>query len=141
MSGSGLPLNAPANSPAVDENNYFETAWTAFFEQIAFDANAAAVAHNGTLTGETTADDLTVNGTLTVVGAAVFEATLVVGTNATISGNLAQTGEAAFGGDVGFFGTHPVGKQTVTGSKGGNAALANLLTVLASFGLIIDSST
>lgn len=30
---------------------------------------------------------------------------------------------------------------TVTGSKGGNAALASLLTALASLGLIVDSTT
>lgn len=35
----------------------------------------------------------------------------------------------------------PVSKQTVTGSRGGNAALASLLTALATYGLIIDSTT
>lgn len=44
-------------------------------------------------------------------------------------------------GDVGFFATAPAAKQTVTGSKGGNAALASLLTALATYGLITDSST
>jgi hypothetical protein len=42
---------------------------------------------------------------------------------------------------IGFFGTTPAGQQTVTGSRGGNAALASLLTALATLGLIIDSST
>ena len=43
---------------------------------------------------------------------------------------------------VGFFGTAPVTtKPTVTGSKGGNAAVASLLTTLASLGLLTDSST
>jgi hypothetical protein len=32
-------------------------------------------------------------------------------------------------------------KQTVTGSRGGNVALANLLTALAALGLIVDSTT
>lgn len=44
-------------------------------------------------------------------------------------------------GDVGFFGTSPTGKPTVTGSKGGNAALASLLTALAGLGLVTDSTT
>jgi Pectate lyase superfamily protein len=35
----------------------------------------------------------------------------------------------------------PVGRQTVTGSRGGNAALASLLTALAAFGLITDSTS
>lgn len=42
---------------------------------------------------------------------------------------------------VGFFGTAPVAKGAITGSRGGNAALASLLTYLASLGLITDSST
>ena len=32
-------------------------------------------------------------------------------------------------------------RQTVTGAKGGNAALASLLTALANLGFIIDSTT
>ena len=44
-------------------------------------------------------------------------------------------------GEVGFNGTAPISKPTVTGSKGGNAALASLITALASYGLITDSTT
>lgn len=44
-------------------------------------------------------------------------------------------------GALGFFGTAPVTKPTVTGSKGGNAALASLLTQLATLGILTDSST
>jgi hypothetical protein len=42
---------------------------------------------------------------------------------------------------IGFYGTSPQTKQTITGSRGGNAALASLLTALASTGLITDSTT
>lgn len=42
---------------------------------------------------------------------------------------------------VGFHASTPVAKQTVTGSRGGNAALASVLTALASYGLITDSSS
>jgi len=42
---------------------------------------------------------------------------------------------------LGFFGSAPIGKPTITGSKGGNVALANLLTELARYGLITDSTT
>jgi hypothetical protein len=45
------------------------------------------------------------------------------------------------GGLIGFNGSAPVGKPTVTGSKGANAALTSLLTALASYGLLVDSST
>lgn len=42
---------------------------------------------------------------------------------------------------LGFFQASPVAKPTVTGSRAGNAALASLLTALASLGLITDSTT
>lgn len=48
---------------------------------------------------------------------------------------------ARFNGNMGFYGAAAVAKPTVTGSRGGNAALASLLTALANFGLLTDSST
>lgn len=42
---------------------------------------------------------------------------------------------------IGFYGTSPQTKQAITGSRGGNAALASLLTSLAAIGLITDSTT
>lgn len=48
---------------------------------------------------------------------------------------------AAAAGKIGFFAATPVVKGTVTGAKGGNAALTSLLSLLASMGLLTDSST
>jgi hypothetical protein len=48
---------------------------------------------------------------------------------------------AKFYGPVAFNGAAPAAKPTVTGSRGGNAALASLLTALAAYGLITDGST
>lgn len=46
------------------------------------------------------------------------------------------------GGKMGFFGlATPISKPTVTGSRGGNAALADLLQELQALGLITDSSS
>lgn len=45
------------------------------------------------------------------------------------------------GANIGFFGTAPTTKKTVTGSRGGNAALASFLTQLASYGLITDGTS
>ena len=45
------------------------------------------------------------------------------------------------GSTVGFYNVTPVSKQAVTGSRGGNAALASLLTALSTIGLITNSST
>lgn len=44
-------------------------------------------------------------------------------------------------GREGFFSNAPVVKPTITGSRGANAALANLLTALANMGLIVDSTS
>lgn len=48
-----------------------------------------------------------------------------------------------YAGGPGFYGSTviPESKPTVTGSRGGNAALADLLTKLAGFGLITDGTT
>ena len=55
------------------------------------------------------------------------------------SGNPVILGTA--GGKLGFYGAAEVVKQDVAGSRGGNAALANLLTALATEGVITDSTT
>lgn len=44
-------------------------------------------------------------------------------------------------GKSGFNNTTPISKPTVTGSRGGNAALASLLTALANYGLITNSTS
>jgi hypothetical protein len=42
---------------------------------------------------------------------------------------------------LGLFGTASAAQQTVSGSRGGNAALQSLCTALANYGLIIDSTS
>jgi hypothetical protein len=54
---------------------------------------------------------------------------------------LDLTGKLSVSGSVGFNGTAPLAKPTVTGAKGSNAALASLLTALAATGILTDSST
>lgn len=62
--------------------------------------------------------------------------------NSEFSGNLALGAALDHNGTtVGFFGTNPTTKPTVTGSRGSNAALQSLLTALAGLGLIVDSSS
>lgn len=45
------------------------------------------------------------------------------------------------GSTLGFYGATATTKPTVTGSKGGNAALGSLITALATLGLITDTTT
>jgi hypothetical protein len=42
---------------------------------------------------------------------------------------------------IGFYGATPAAKPSITGSRGGNAALADLLTKLANLGLITDGTS
>ena len=42
---------------------------------------------------------------------------------------------------IGFHNTSPIAKPTITGSRSSNAALASLLTALANYGLLTDSTT
>lgn len=42
---------------------------------------------------------------------------------------------------LGFFGVTPIAKPTITGAKGGNAALTSLISQLVALGLIADSTT
>lgn len=49
--------------------------------------------------------------------------------------------DMAGGARIGFYGATPAAKPTVTGSRGGNAALASLLTALSGQGLLTDSSS
>jgi hypothetical protein len=55
--------------------------------------------------------------------------------------SLVTTGDVTIGGNIGFYGHATAAKATVTGSRVANPALASLLTALAGYGLIVDSST
>lgn len=75
-------------------------------------------------------------------GNSIFTSTatdyIVIGSNNASGGAIL----GASGGKIGFYGAAtPVVKPTVTGSRSANAALASLLTALASQGLLTDSST
>jgi len=101
------------------------------------------------LTGDTVAR-------LAVDASASSSGTLTFGDGATADTNLYRSAAdtlktddslhvgAAFrhlGSSLGFYNSAGGAKPTVTGSRGGNAALASLLTGLATLGLITDSTT
>lgn len=106
----------------------------------------------GTVTGATTfATTLTVSsggvtvtaGGLTVsAGGANITGTITnTGGLSVASGGASITGTVVLNGNLGFYNSAAVAKQTVSGSRGGNAALASLLTALATVGLVTDSSS
>ena len=65
---------------------------------------------------------------------------LYYGPNNDLSVHWADSGQ---GSRIAILPTYPYGgtKPTVTGAKGGNAALTSLLSALASLGIITDSTT
>jgi hypothetical protein len=66
-------------------------------------------------------------------------------TTVVIPGSFRQTGgNALFGGPsslLGFYGNPGILRPRILGSRGGNATLASLLTLLADMGLVEDGST
>lgn len=86
------------------------------------------------------------NGSLTIVAetdAGVPTTNLLLATRSgtTIASATIAATSISLSGQCGFQGTSPIAKPTVTGSRGANAALASLLTALANYGLITDSSS
>ena len=72
-----------------------------------------------------------------------YDARIIVsgGTASIANGDMSiMSGSLRMPSKVGF-GVTPVSRPTVTGSRGGNAALTSLLSALASLGLITNSTT
>lgn len=116
------------------------------------DCDAAVVDVDGssTVTIRSTAGNVSIiaNAVLALTGASVnITGTLTVTNNATfnndvtVGDDLTVTDALSVGGNVGFYGTSPQGKPTVSGSRAGNAALADLLNELAGLGLINNSTS
>lgn len=66
--------------------------------------------------------------------------TLGAGTRLRLGG-ISNEAISVGGGGLSFFGGALQAKKAITGSRGANAALASLLTQLAGYGLITDSTT
>ncbi|MEU2002078.1 hypothetical protein ACH47B_13400 [Rhodococcus sp. NPDC019627] len=96
------------------------------------------VNQTGTFGGNTTwsGNKVAASGSVDVYTSMSF----IDGRNIGIGGGTgSQIGTS--GSKMGFFGATPVARSSVTGSRGGNAALADLLTKLAALGLIVDSTS
>jgi hypothetical protein len=81
-------------------------------------------------------------GSLTVLSALTVGGTLYTASDMIVGGEAQFTSPALFAVGFGLFGSPtPAAKPVVTGAKGGNAALASLLSALASYGLILNSTS
>lgn len=78
---------------------------------------------------------------LRVVGQSRFEGDITATTGTFDFQNSGNSRLKIDSTGIGFFGSTPIAKPTVTGSRGGNAALQDLLSELANLGLIIDLSS
>lgn len=59
----------------------------------------------------------------------------------SLEGSIVRIGSTGGGNKVGFYGSDGTVKPTITGSRGGNAALASLLTALAAQNQLTDSTS
>lgn len=137
---------------------------------VRFGDNTSATWQLQVITGDARIQDLLSVGGALVVGATALSGseelrvvgqTRLEGALTVTTGGIGVTGSSAFNDGLtvlngftlstgsfstanvnhGFFGSTPIARPTVSGSRGGNAALADLLSELANLGLITDSTT
>jgi hypothetical protein len=106
--------------------------------------SATAVGKSATAAQSATAIGTSANAGFTRSTAIGMDAATTA-SNQIMLGTSAETvvvpGKTQLAGQVGFYGATPAAKLAITGSRGGNAALADLLTKLATLGLITDNTT
>lgn len=108
-------------------------------QQIYLNGEVRVESSGGTARNLYVGGSLTVNADITVNDDLDVTDALSVGGVANLNGN-ANICNAA-GDTLKFHGGTGATQQTVTGSRGGNAALADLLTKLATLGLIVDGTS
>jgi hypothetical protein len=105
----------------------------------------------GTMSSPSSLNDNDISGLITISAhnGTDFEETFAIRSRYYSSGHRTDIGTTQTdvvltieqSNKLGFFDTTPISKPTVSGSRGGNAALASLCTALANLGLITDSTT
>lgn len=156
LDAARVPFGAPGAIGSATPNTGAFTTLTATGTTTitTIDCNGGAIDNtvigaNNAAAGTFTDLDIIVGGTQFTFssGGALAAQHAVSGTNFVIqtynSGTFNQTAFTASTttAAISFYGGTPTTKQTVTGSRGGNAALASLLTALTNLGLITNSTT
>jgi len=100
------------------------------------DSSANTTGSSLTINGQNTTGATSLGGNLTLKSGVGTSTTgsLSLAAGASTKFQINSTGIAAFGGT-------PVAKPTVTGSRGGNVAVAGLLNALSALGWLTDSTT
>jgi len=140
----GLSLNAgSALSPAATFiGDLTSGLYQPATNQIGISAGGTSV-FTATSSALTIALATTINAALTVSGAAMVGSMSNSGAS-SVAGAFAANGAAKIGGSgstVGFYGATGTTQPSISGSRGGNAALASLITALANQGLCIDGTS
>ena len=157
MAVSALNAAIPSG-PLLEADGTLSSAWRGFFMalyartggaygttvvgvQSELDAEAAARA-----TADTTLQShITAEATARAAGDASEASARASGDAALNATKVNKAGDIMGGpllmGAAGFQGTAPIGKPTVSGACAGNTAIKALLTALASYGLINDSTS
>jgi hypothetical protein len=92
---------------------------------------------------ETTNQNITVTADAGLISIEAHDDVIIISdtTSTKIRSGGGTMIEVANPNKIGFFTATPIAQPTVTGSRGGNAALASLLTQLAALGLIVDGTS
>jgi hypothetical protein len=115
--------------------------------ELVFEVSNAGVITTGSFSGALTLTSLETSGDVAVGDDLAVSGDMNITGYTTLAGGQANGDWAVFGAfsalgsSLGFFGTTATTKRTVSGSRGGNAALASLITSLAAYGLITDGSS
>jgi hypothetical protein len=134
ISGS---LNAGAGALQVGDGSVFILSPLEVQGFVTMNTGLSLTGELGIVGGADVSGDVVIAGSLNVAAGA-----LQVGDGAAfILAPLEVAGAVSLGGNIGFYGTAAQAKPTVTGSRGGNAALTSLLSALANLGLVVNSSS
>jgi hypothetical protein len=121
----------------IDGTSVEATPTTSTFRVIGNSIHNSTTVHFSQNNGQTAGTASTDSWVLKVTsGGTADQNSVYLGGRVYIDGYLAHGGAG-----LGFYGTAPITKQTVTGAKAGNVALTNLMTALAALGLLVDSTT
>src|SRR5215472_4029564 len=141
---SSIASGGSGNTLAGD---YYQHATTGLMVQLTSASGGVATGASLVTVGYATSNP----GTVTVTGMNPDRpGTFVVNVTATLNNTLSLnpsggpvtvTGNARFNGQIGFNNTAPIARPTVAGACAGNTAIKNLLTALANYGLVVDTTS
>ena len=157
MAVSALNAAIPSG-PLLEADGTLSSAWRGFFMALyartggAFGTSVAGVQGNVDAEAATRAaadttlqSHIDAEATARAAGDASEASARAAGDAALNGAKVNRGGDIMAGplllGAVGFQGTAPIGKPTVTGACAGNTAIKALLTALAAYGLVNDATT